>query len=97
MRIKLGLEDVAEFVIITSGFESDINIRSASNGIVVDAKSIMSVIGLDLGGELVVDINSSNAEEVENFVNVIGKYKIKEELWNSKKLMFGDLNTPYVE
>lgn len=74
MRIKLGLEDVAEFVIITSGFGSDINIRSANNGIMVDAKSIMSVIGLDLGSELIVEANSNDEEEVERFNKGMEKY-----------------------
>lgn len=74
MRIKLSLEDVAEFVTITSGFESDINIHSIHNSVMVDGKSIMSVIGLDLGSELMVDINSNNAEEVERFNKEMEKY-----------------------
>jgi len=75
MRIKLDLEDVAEFVTIMSGFSSDINIRSVNNGIVVDAKSIMSVVGLDLGSELIVQINSNDEEELERFKRkMIGKY-----------------------
>lgn len=74
MRIKLSLEDVAEFVTIASSFESDINIHSIHNGIMVDAKSIMSAIGLDLGSELMVNINSNNAEEVERFNKEMEKY-----------------------
>lgn len=75
MRIKLSLEDVAEFVTIASSFESDINIHSIHNGVMVDAKSIMSVIGLDLGSELVVEINSNDESEVERFKRkMIGKY-----------------------
>lgn len=75
MRIKLGLEDVAEFVKITSIFESDVNIRSVNNGIMVDAKSIMSVIGLDLGGELIVDINSDDDDEVLLFGEMMKRYE----------------------
>lgn len=74
MRIKLSLEDVAVFVTIASGFESDINIHSIHNGITVDAKSIMSVIGLDLGSELVVELNSNDEEEVERFNKEMEKY-----------------------
>lgn len=75
MRIKLSLEDVAEFVTIASSFESDINIHSIHNGVMVDAKSIMSVIGLDLGSELIVEINSNDESEVERFKRkMIGKY-----------------------
>lgn len=78
MRIKLSLEDVAEFVTIASSFESDINIRSVNNGIMVDAKSIMSVIGLDLRSELVTEINSSNAEEVMIFVETMKRYEVRD-------------------
>lgn len=75
MKIKLSLEDVAEFVTIASGFESDIDIRSVHNGIVVDAKSIMSVIGLDLGSELIVEINSDDEDDFERFRRkMLGKY-----------------------
>lgn len=74
MKIKLSLENVAEFVTIASGFESDINIHSIHNGVMIDAKSIMSVIGLDLGSELVVAINSSDEKEVERFNEEMEKY-----------------------
>ena len=78
MKIKLSLENMAEFVTIASSFESDINIHSIHNGVMVDAKSIMSVIGLDLGGELIVDINSNNAEEVLLFGEVMKRYEVKD-------------------
>lgn len=74
MRIKLSMEDVAEFVTIASSFESDINIHSIHNSVMVDGKSIMSVIGLDLGSELVVEINSNDESEVERFNEKIKKY-----------------------
>lgn len=74
MLIKFGLKDVAEFVTLASGFKSDINIRSANNAIVVDAKSIMSVVGLDLGNELIADINSDDEEEVKRFNKEMEKY-----------------------
>lgn len=78
MKIKLNLEDVAEFVTIASGFESDINIHSIHNGVTVDGKSIMSVIGLDLGSELVVEVNSIDEEEVEVFKERMRKYIVNE-------------------
>lgn len=75
IKLELDLEGVAEFVTIMSGFNSDINIRSINNGITVDAKSIMSVVGLDLGSELIVEINSNDEEELERFKRkMIGKY-----------------------
>lgn len=76
MKIKLSLEDVAEFVTIADSFNGEINIHSVHNGIVVDGKSIMSVIGLDLGSELVVEINSSNADEVMEFVKTMKRYEV---------------------
>jgi len=77
MEIKLNLEDVAEFVTIVSVFESDVNVRSVHNGVFVDAKSIMSVIGLDLGGTLITDINSDDEDEVLIFGEMMRKYEVK--------------------
>lgn len=74
MQIRLRLVDVAEFVGITEGFKSDINIRAINNSIVVDAKSIMSVMWLDFGSKLVVEINSDDEEEIERFYEKIRKY-----------------------
>lgn len=75
MQIRLRLVDVAEFVGITEGFKSDINIHSINNSIVVDAKSILSVMWLDFSNKLFVDINSSDEEEIERFYKKITKYK----------------------
>lgn len=75
MQIRLRLVDVAEFVGITEGFKSDINIHSINNSIVVDAKSIVSVMWLDFNNKLFVDINSSDEEEIERFYKKITKYK----------------------
>lgn len=76
MQIRLRLVDVVEFVGITEGFKSDINIHSINNSIVVDAKSIMSVMWLDFSGKLFVDINSGDEEEIRRFYEKIKKYKI---------------------
>lgn len=75
MQIRLRLVDVAEFVGITEGFKSDINIHSINNSIVVDAKSIMSVMWLDFSNKLFVDINSDDEEEIDRFYKKIIKYK----------------------
>jgi len=74
MQIRLRLVDVAEFVGITEGFKSDINIHSINNSIVVDAKSIMSVMWLDFGNKLVVEINSDDEEEIQRFYKEMKKY-----------------------
>lgn len=78
MQIRLRLVDVAEFVGITEGFKSDINIRSINNSIVVDAKSIMSVMWLDFSNKLFVDINSNDQEEIKRFNNEMKKYEVKD-------------------
>ena len=78
MRIRLRLVDVAEFVSITEGFKSDINIHSINNSIVVDAKSIMSVMWLDFSNKLFVDINSSDEEEIKRFNNEMERYAVNE-------------------
>lgn len=74
MHISLRLVSVADFVRITDGFKSDINIRSVNNGVIVDAKSIMSVLGLDLRNKLHIEINSNDADEVERFYREMEKY-----------------------
>lgn len=76
MQIKLKLVDVVEFVGTVENFKSDIDIRSTNNGIIVDAKSIISVLALDLGSRLLVNINSSDIEEIDRFNKAIVKYKI---------------------
>lgn len=78
MQIRLRLVDVAEFVGITEGFKSDINIHSINNSIVVDAKSIMSVMWLDFSNKLFVDINSNNEEEIERFNKEMERYVVNE-------------------
>ena len=75
----MGLTDtVAELVGITEGFKSDINIHSINNSIVVDAKSIMSVMWLDFSGKLFVDINSDDEEEIERFNKEMERYVVNE-------------------
>lgn len=76
MRIRLRLVDVADFVGITEAFKSDINIRSVNNGVIVDAKSIMSVLGLDLGNPLHIEINSFDEIELESFKTKMRKYEV---------------------
>lgn len=78
MQIRLRLVDVAEFVGVAEGFESDINIHSINNSIVVDAKSIMSVMWLDFSNKLFVDINSDAQEEIERFNKEMKRYEVKD-------------------
>lgn len=77
MQIKLKLVDIAEFVGTVENFKSDIDIRSVNNGIIVDAKSIISVLALDLGSRLLVNINSSDIEEIDRFNKELERYEVR--------------------
>lgn len=59
-RIKLRLDEVQDFVTAASKCDFDIDI--AYNRYVVDAKSIVGVLGLDLKQTLLVTYNGYNAE-----------------------------------
>lgn len=64
--IKLNKEQVAEFVNITSKYTSDVNVNAVGNRrAVVDGKSILGVINLDLSKPLEVRLVSNNATEIE--------------------------------
>ncbi len=69
--IKLGLDDVSAFVEAAShcDFEVDIANNSTSRYI-VDAKSIVGVLGLDLSNKLVVTYDGYN-EEFERFLEAM--------------------------
>ncbi len=60
-RIRLTMNQVKDFVAAASRCDFDIDI--ANDGFkryVVDAKSILGVMGLDLGGSLIVSYNGYN-------------------------------------
>lgn len=64
--IKLDKEQVADFVRITSKYTSDVNVNAVGNRrTVVDGKSILGVINLDLSKPLEVRLVSNNATEIE--------------------------------
>jgi phosphotransferase system HPr-like phosphotransfer protein len=78
MEIKLNLEEVAEFVTITSKYKSDIDLRLAARHESVDAKSFISVLNLDTRWKLVVKINTEDNEEETEFYKEMEKYKVEE-------------------
>ena len=59
-KIRLRLEEVKDFVAEASKCDFDIDI--AYNRFVVDAKSIIGVLGLDLNQTLTVSYNGYNPE-----------------------------------
>ena len=68
-RIKLsGVDDAREFVKMAGDYNFDIDIFY--NRVIVDAKSILGVLSLDLSNILTVQCNVKN----EKFENEIQKY-----------------------
>lgn len=69
-KIKLRPDEVKKFVAIASKCDFDIDI--AYNRYVVDAKSIVGVLGLDFSQTLTVSYNGYNSD----FENLLGSYAI---------------------
>ena len=71
-RIKLsGTDDAREFVKMAETFDFDIDIFY--NRVIVDAKSILGVLSLDLSNVLTVECNVKD----ERFENEIKKYCVE--------------------
>lgn len=69
-KIKLGLDDVNAFV--NAATECDFDIDVNYNRVVIDAKSILGVLGLDLGRVLTVTCHG----ESQKFDNFLQKYAV---------------------
>lgn len=67
-RIKLNRDDVKEFVRAAEKCDFDIDVFY--NRVIIDAKSILGVLSLDLTQNLTVQYNGTN----QNFENVLEKY-----------------------
>ena len=65
IRLK-SVEDAKNFVKVTTGCDFDVDLYD--NSIVIDAKSILGVLSLDLRHVLVVSYNGEN-EELEAFLD----------------------------
>lgn len=65
-KIKLRLDEVNEFVTAASKCDFDIDI--SYNSFIVDAKSIVGVLGLDFNQILTVSYNGYD-EEFEKYMN----------------------------
>ena len=59
-RIRLNMDDVHDFVKAATKCDFDIDVRY--NRFLVDAKSILGVLSLDLARILTVQMNGDNAE-----------------------------------
>lgn len=59
--VKLGLKDVQKFVQAANECDFDINISGSNTGrYIVDAKSIVGVMGLDLNNKVCVEYDGYN-------------------------------------
>lgn len=70
MKIKLGLEDVTDFV--RAAAECDFEIDLNYNRVLVDAKSILGVMGMDLNHILTVKCYGESPE----FEDFLQKYAV---------------------
>lgn len=59
-KIRLGVDDVVEFVRAASKCDFDVDVNY--NRVLVDAKSILGVISMDLGRILTVKCHGENPE-----------------------------------
>ena len=69
-KIKLGLDDVNAFV--NAATECDFDIDVNYNRVIIDAKSILGVLGLDLGRVLTVTCHG----ECQKFDNFLQQYAV---------------------
>lgn len=69
-KIKLDPERAREFVKVSSKCDFDIDVFY--NRVIIDAKSILGVLGLDFNKELTVQYAGYD----NNFENIISKYAI---------------------
>lgn len=70
------IKDIRSFVNEARKFKSDINIQSSYNSrAVVDAKSIIAVLALNLSGPLKVTLLSNDDDEIAQFDKLVGWFK----------------------
>ena len=74
IKIKLKYEDLKEFIKITTSFESNIDI--IKDRYVVDAKSLLGVLSLDLTQPTMVVIHSVNEDEIVRFYDEMKRFAI---------------------
>ena len=74
--IKLNKqEDAAIISQIAENYDTSIDFRSYDNHYVIDAKSIMGILSLDLSKPIIVNIE--NPDTYESFKSRIEKYIVK--------------------
>lgn len=67
--------DIGDFSRVIMNFPSDINVYS--NRYILDAKSILALMSLDLSKAIEVEILSDDEQEINRFVCALGKYMVE--------------------
>lgn len=66
------IDRVKKFAIKASEFSSDIDV--IKDGYVVDGKSILGILSVDLRRPLISELHSDNPYEIERFNNVMSEF-----------------------
>lgn len=77
-RIRLNMDDVHDFVKAATKCDFDIDVRY--NRFLVDAKSILGVLSMDLGQILIVKCHGENSD-FDSFLENIKLHKRSSEDW----------------
>lgn len=74
-KIKLeSPEQVTDFINLCAKYNNDINLYDGS--VVVDAKSIIGVFGIQTGKEIEVEMLGVDKEEITDFYRRIKEYEV---------------------
>ena len=77
MKIKLrDIDDAVMFVSICNKYPFDIDYKYCNNHYILDAKSIVSVLGAGINKEAEVDGLSDDKEVLDKFFEEIGLWKV---------------------
>ena len=71
--VKLNITDVDRFCRDVNTFKTDINAGEGSR--VIDPKSLLSIMTLNLLKKIKVEINTDDDYEIERFKELLEKYK----------------------
>lgn len=74
-KIKLkSPEQVTDFINLCSKYNNDINLHDGS--VVVDAKSVIGVFGIQEGKEIEVEMLGADSEEIKDFNERMKDYEV---------------------
>ena len=75
VRILLkNIDNVEKFVEITNKFNFDIDVIGEKR--IVNGKSVLGLLTLDLTSPLSVTLNTNKSNEINEFINLINDFKI---------------------